>query len=229
MKNKILLAKSAIGAGAIALACLLLLHFISPEFEPDWRMVSEYALGEYKFVVSIFFVSWGLSAVLLASLLWSLISNKKAKGGVILLFVSGIGATLASVFDVSQTAGHGFAGLLGIPTVPVAALLISYHLAKKAAWDPFAKPVKLLTHLTWISLALLVGAMFHLISVFEGAGIPMGPDAPVPDSLPGGAIVFVGYVNRLLIVVDILWVIIVARSFINICHRRTAAFESVPQ
>jgi hypothetical protein len=225
MKNKSQLAKISIGAGTVALICLFLLHILSPEFDPDWRMVSEYALGKHKFFVSVFFIGWGISSILLAITLWPVVTNKKGKAGVVLLFISGIGATLASIFDVSHSTGHGFAALLGIPTVPVATLLISYHLSKKPEWQAHDKPIKVLAHLTWISLVLLVVTMFHMIGVFESAGIKMGPDASTPDSLPAGAVVFVGYVNRLMIIVDILWVAVVAKSYINLVVRSAVSFK----
>jgi hypothetical membrane protein len=143
-------------SSAISLLCLFLLHFFSPEFEPSWRMVSEYALGNYPWLVSLFFIFWGLSSLMLASLLWKNVTSKASNVGVVLLFISGIGALLASFFDVSQSTGHGIACLLGIPTVPIAALLISCHVSKKPEWVSFSIPIKVLAHGTWISLVLMV-------------------------------------------------------------------------
>jgi hypothetical membrane protein len=201
-----------ITTSAISLLCLLLLHFLSPEFEPNWRMVSEYALGEYKWLVSLFFIFWGFSSILLAAALWSHATTKVSAAGVVLLFVSGVGAALAALFDVTHTTGHGFAGLLGIPTVPAATLIISYHLSKKQEWEPFSKPIKLLAHFSWIALLLMIVAMVIMMTGFQNAGIEVGPDAQPPSHVPEGVIAIAGYVNRLLIVVDILWLIVVARS-----------------
>jgi len=66
-----MLAKIIITSGAIALLSLLILHVVSPEFKPSWRMISEYALGKYKFLLTIFFLLWGLSSLLLPVLLWN--------------------------------------------------------------------------------------------------------------------------------------------------------------
>jgi hypothetical protein len=219
MKDKIQLPKISIISGLASLACLLLLHFLSPEFEPNWRMVSEYALGKYSFVVSLFFTFWGLSSITLAVSLWKIASNKKGKSGVVLLLISGIGAGLASYFDVSQNTGHGIAGLLGIPTVPIASLLIAYHLAKKEEWLPYVMPIKWIAHLTWISLLLMVATMIILMNGFQSAGVVFGPDSPQPTSVPDGVIAVVGYANRFLIFVDILWLIVVARSYLKISNR----------
>lgn len=195
-----------------SLLCLFLLHFLSPEFESGWRMVSEYALGNHKWLISLFFIFWGLSSILLAVNLWKQVTSKASKAGVILLFISGIGASLAAWFDVSKPTGHGIAGLLGIPTIPIAALLISYHVSKKREWFSFANPIKLLAHSTWITLVLMVITMVVMMSGFQNAGIETGPDSPPPNHVPEGVIAVAGYVNRLLILVDVLWLIFVARA-----------------
>jgi hypothetical protein len=210
------LSKIVLLTSSIALLCLVLLHFFSPEFEPNWRMVSEYALGSYKWMVSLFFIFWGLSSIILATHLWRIVNTKASKAGVVLLFISGIGASLAAFFDVSQPAGHGLAALLGIPTVPIATLLITYHLSKRQELFAFARPVKLLSHGTWISLVLMVVAMMVMISGFQKAGIEMGPDSQPPAAVPDGVIALAGYVNRLLIIVDILWLVFMAIAINNI-------------
>lgn len=205
-------------AASISLLCLLLLHFLSPEFEPHWRMVSEYALGNHEWLVSLFFIFWGLGSMLLAVTLWQHVTTIASKVGVVLVFISGIGAALAAWFDVSQPAGHGFAGLLGIPTVPIATLLISYHIGKKQEWASYAKSIKLLAHGTWITLVLMIVTMVVMMTGFQNAGIEMGPDSPPPTHVPDGVIALVGYVNRLLILVDILWLIFVAKAVKAISH-----------
>jgi hypothetical protein len=37
----------AIAATAISALALLVLHIVSPEYQPSWRMVSEYANGRH--------------------------------------------------------------------------------------------------------------------------------------------------------------------------------------
>lgn len=220
--NKSNLPVIVIITSGISLFCLVLLHFFSPEFDPSWRMVSEYALGKHKWLVSLFFISWGLSSILLAVDLWKQVTSKAAKTGVILLFISGIGASLASYFDVSQPAGHGIAGFLGIPTVPIAVLLITYSLKKNEAWKTFMRPIKLLAHGTWISLVLMIAAMVVMMMGFQNAGIEMGPDSAPPSQVPEGVIAIVGYTNRLLIVVDLLWLFFTAKAVTIISKGKTS-------
>lgn len=49
-------------ASTASLIFLVALHILSPEFDPSWRMVSEYALGNYSWVLSLMFGSWALSS-----------------------------------------------------------------------------------------------------------------------------------------------------------------------
>jgi ABC-type transport system involved in multi-copper enzyme maturation permease subunit len=44
---------------ATTILLLAILHVLSPEFDPSWRMVSEYAFGQYGWVLSLMFLSWG--------------------------------------------------------------------------------------------------------------------------------------------------------------------------
>jgi hypothetical protein len=49
------------GAGAVLLL-LAGLHVLSPEFDPSFRVVSEYANGRYSWVLSVMFAAWALSS-----------------------------------------------------------------------------------------------------------------------------------------------------------------------
>ena len=56
----------AMVAAAATLLLLAGLHILSPEFDPSFRMVSEYALGHYGWVLSLMFLAWGISSWALA-------------------------------------------------------------------------------------------------------------------------------------------------------------------
>ena len=118
-----------IASAAMSLLSLIVLHFVSPEFKPSWRMISEYAMGKHKRVLTTFFFCWGLSSIFLSLLLWNKVTTIWGTVGVILLFVSSIGEIMGGLFDVNHK-HHGLAFLLGIPTLPAAALLIGYDLIR---------------------------------------------------------------------------------------------------
>jgi hypothetical protein len=212
--SSIRLARWSIGFAVLSILMLLLLHFLSPEFSPSWRMVSEYANGDHEWALFVFFLSWGISSWCLASLLWKRVSSKIGKAGVILLFISGAGEIMAAFFDVNHPL-HGLSGTLGIPPFVIAALLICYHLKNKDEWTGNKKTLLWSAHITWISLLLVIITMVLLITGFKNAGIIIGPNQKPPESLPDGVIALVGYANRILILAFLFWLILVAKKYLK--------------
>ncbi len=104
----------AIVAAAATLLLLASLHILSPEFDPSFRMVSEYALGHYGWVLSLMFLAWGMSSWALAVAIWSQVNTFAGKVGWWFLVIAGIGEAMASVFDVTHDPGHSIAGVLGL-------------------------------------------------------------------------------------------------------------------
>src|SRR5207249_6443953 len=124
------------GGDDVAVASL---HRLSPEFDPSWRMVSEYAFGHYRWVLSLMFLSWEVSSWALAMAIWSQVNTNFGKDGLWFLVVAGIGEAMASYFDITHETGHGIAGLLGAGGFPVAALLMSASLGRTEAWSSTKK------------------------------------------------------------------------------------------
>lgn len=218
------LAKLVITTSLLALLLLTMLHILSPEFSPAWRMVSEYALGSHQWALTLFFLFWGLSSICLGVLLWRELKTIWGKTGVVFLFLSGIGTMLAAAYDVEHSL-HGLAAAMGIPTLIIAALLISYQLGKKEDWKPEKKLLLLSAHFTWISLALMFIAMMVMMTGFTNAGIAYSENSAPPESVPDGVIALAGFTNRLLIVAYIAWLIITARIYIKL-HNHSEAYDS---
>jgi hypothetical protein len=227
LKGNTLMASSSIVAALVSLLSLLGLHFLSPEFGPSWRMVSEYANGRFEWLLMIFFVSWGISSWCLAWVLWSYVSMLVAKAGVVLLFVSGFGEILAAFFNVNHPL-HGMTGTLGIPTFILASLIISYHLKNKSAWADTKAGLLVLAHGTWISLALLIVSLVAMIAGFKSAGIAIGHGQQPPSSLPEGVIGVAGYANRILIACYIAWLLFVARNYVRIAKANALLNDYLP-
>ena len=207
-------AKLSVAFSVAVIALLFLLHLLSPEYGPSWRMVSEYAYGKHQWALTLFFLCWGISSWCLAILLWNVVTTKLAKTGVVLLFISGIGEASASIFDVEHSL-HGLSGTLGVPTLPIAALLITYHLKSKEQFKAHKNSLLFSAHSTWISLVLMIISMIVLVTGFQNAGIEFGEGSKPPESVPDGVIAVAGYANRLFIIAYNLWLILVARTFIT--------------
>ena len=205
-------ARLAIGFSIAALVFLASLHSLSPEFDPSWRMVSEYANGEFGWVLALMFFAWALSSWALASAIWSEVKTRAGKVGLYFLIAAGIGELMGGLFDINHSL-HGLAALIGIGSLPIAAVLISVSLSRNEVWSIARKPLLLTANLTWVSVLLMASSFAVLIATFTQAGGDMsaGPATTLPD----GVIALVGWANRFLILVYCAWVIIVAQLAIK--------------
>lgn len=125
------------------LAILTLLHFLEPEFDPSWRMISEYELGRYGWMMTLAFFCWGGSVLALRAALWpSLWTMGGRIGGWWLLFIgialfgAGIFKTNAITDPTTSTANrlHALCGAIVIMTFPIAASLVAGSLARNQEW-----------------------------------------------------------------------------------------------
>jgi hypothetical membrane protein len=201
-------ARWAIAAAAATLLFLAALHVLSPEFDPSWRVVSEYANGRYTWVLSLMFAAWALSSWALAVAVARQMTGISGKVGLGLLMASGIGEAMAAVFDIKHPL-HAIAGMLGVPTLPIAALLISSSLARRPGWSAAARRLLWTAHLTWISLALMI---LSLIVMTGGHG--QGGRAAAAAAIPP-----LGWTNRLLIAAYCLWTATVAGQALALRRR----------
>jgi hypothetical protein len=192
-------ARGSMIAGAFSLLVLATLHLLSPEFNPATRMVSEYALGEYGWLLSIFFLSWALSCVTLYFAIKSQVKTGWGKIGLGVLLVSALGMGMASVFDVSHEL-HGLSALIGMPTLPIAAMLITPSLLRNRGWSSARTVLMWTANLTWLSLVAMV------IIVFIGLARNGGEFGPT---------LMVGWPNRLVIICYCMWVMTTAWHTVN--------------
>jgi hypothetical protein len=90
---------------------------------------------------------------------------------------------------------HAIASMIGIPAIPIAALLIGIGLARSApSRAPYRTLPLWLAHATWLSL--LVMAAYLAWAVPKAGGF--------------GAEVWAGWMNRLVVATYLLWQIVVA-------------------
>lgn len=203
-------------AGAAAFLVLLVaLHFIKPELDPSWRMISEYAIGRYGWVMVLAFLSLAFSCVTLFVAVRGQIRTTGGRIGLVLLLVCAAGMTIAAVFtadpitasrDELTTRGnlHGLGGLLGIPGFPIAATLISRSLARNQAWSPARRSLLYVAALTWGGLLAFILSVALLLPQGNGG---FGPDVPI------------GWPNRLLVLAYSVWLMVVAWQAIQLRRR----------
>ena len=167
---------------------------LSPELDPAWRMVSEYALGDYGWVLALLFLAWALSCVALFFAIRSQIRTAGGKIGLGFLLAAALGMSMATIFDARHSL-HGLSALIGIPSLPVGALLTSVSLARNPAWSTARRRLLWTANLTWISLALFTASVFIGLSQTGGE---FGPG------------MLVGWFNQLLVAAYCAWLIAAA-------------------
>lgn len=201
----------AIGFTTLTLVILAALHIMSPEFDPSWRMASEYANGRHGWLLSLMFVTWALGAWALAFALYPLAHDKLAKVGIAFLVIAGLGEAMAAAFDINHP-WHMHAAILGMNGLPIAAILIGIAFGKAGHWGDSRRAMAWLSNLPWIAWIVMAISMAVFFTGLSNAGIEMTPDSKPLDALPPGVAAVGGWANRFLIVAYCVWAIAAAAN-----------------
>lgn len=200
-------ARLSVATAAVALVLLALLHLLRPELDPSWQPISEYALGEHGWIMTLAFLAWGLSAI---GLFVAIRSQTRTVGGRIglgFLLIGAAGPILAAVFpadpittppDALTTNGtlHSLGAVLGGNSLPIAAALLTWSLTRsKASWSSVRRRLVWATVLAWAGLIVFSVSMAILLP--RGGG-QLGPE------------VAVGWQNRFMVVTYLAWLAIAA-------------------
>jgi hypothetical protein len=199
-------ARLSFAAAATFLVLLVALHYLKPGLDPSWRMVSEYEIGRYGWVMVVAFLSLASSCVALIAAIKPQIRTTGGRIGLALLLISASGMTVAAIFTSDPITAsrseltthgnlHGLGALLGIPSFPVAATLISLSLARDQGWSAARRSLLWMAALTWIGLLVFISSVAIMLPRGNGE---FGPD------------VLIGWPNRLLVLSYSTWLMIVA-------------------
>ena len=209
-------AVTAIIATALSAVALLSLHAVSSEYQPSWRMVSEYANGNYPWILTVVFLTWAIASFALLAALWPVSATTLGKVGLAFLFLAGIGQAMGGFFDINHKL-HGPAAMIGIPSLCVAAVVLTIALGRRT---DIAAPAMWSAHLPWISFVLMLAALILMFSALKAAGVDLSVEAGPLSELPAGVSGYVGWANRLLFAASYLWVVLAA---IEVMKARNAA------
>ena len=192
-------------AAATFLILLAALHLVKPELDPSWRMISEYEIGCYGWIMQLAFLALASSCVTLFVAIRSQAQTTGGRIGMAFLLLSAAGMAVAAVFiadpitasqDELTTHGnlHALGAFLGIPGFPIAATLIGRSLYRNRAWFPARRSLLWAVWLNWFSLLVLVLSLAVMLP--QGGGF--GPD------------VLIGWPNRLFVAANSVWLMVVA-------------------
>ena len=179
----------------ISAACfvivLILLHILQPEFDPRFRFMSEYALGDYGWLMTTAFFFLGLAPLIAALGLRNLNGKSwSARIGLGLLIVGAIFIWLAGIFKDSIP--HLLASVVVFPSVVMSVFFLSWTFGYATRWQ------KIYLVMLFIALGMLV----LFLSMVADVGMP-------------------GLQQRVFIFLFLLWLTIVVHISVRGMQNRT--------
>jgi hypothetical protein len=199
-----LFAPLAMWAAIAFIVLLLALHFLEPEFAPSWHFISEYQLGKFGWMMCAAFFALGFSCVALCIALWQQ-ATILGKIGLAMLLIAAAGMFIAAVnitdplnTPETQWTSHGKLHQQGatMDGIPVAAVLIIIGLIRKGPyWKANKSALIWATVLVWLGMAVFIIAMAKHFPADRN----FGPDVPL------------GWPNRIMIITQAVWLIVIAR------------------
>lgn len=191
---------------AVFLCLLFVLHFLKPEFDPSWRMISEYAIGHLGWLMVLAFFCWGASVLSLVVALWTAFrggSGVVARGWLILIAAALVGAGIFKTNPITDPAPtlahriHQICGTIVIFTFPIAVTMATKSLRQNEAWGAFHGHLRRIRWLPWLGLLTFFSALivFRLLHLHEPR---IGPH------------VLIGWPNRLMVLSYHIWLQILA-------------------
>lgn len=195
------------------LAILFSLHFLEPEFDPAWRMISEYELGRFGWMMRLAFFCWGGSILALTITIWpslQLASGTISRWWFILIALALFGAGIFKTDPITNltnswvNALHRICGTIVIFTFPIAATIAISSLLHSPSWLGNQGLLIFGTALTWIGLITFLGSIIMARVKDPTAGEPGGPH------------IYQGWPNRFMVVIYAIWIMIIAMTALQL-------------
>jgi len=165
------------------------LHVLEPDFDPRYRFMSEYVWGAYGWLMTTTFFALGLAAFTVAAGLRRVHqSSWSARLGFGLLAVGALFVCLAGVFK--DFLPHLAASAVAIPSIILAALLLSWSFRQSAEWHPIHSA----------TLLIALGMLIAFMSINTHFAMP-------------------GLLQRAFILLFLLWLSIVAHRLVRVTLR----------
>lgn len=203
----------SIGFAGVFLSLLLLLHLLKPELDPSWRMISEYEIGRFGWMMRLAFFCWGASVLALLVAVWPSLQSTTGTISRWWFLVIAIALFGAGIFKTNPITDrtpnwvntvHTVFGSIVILTFPIAATLAVSSLFQSRASSVHQGALVVGTALVWFGVI----AFFATIIVATVKGRSVGQ--------PGGLVVYQGWPNRFMVVTYIVWIILVASTTLRL-------------
>jgi hypothetical protein len=197
--NSVGFGKMAIAMAVLYEVLLVVLIFLRPDLPVYSTTISEWAIGKFGWLMQGAFFTSALGYLFLGLALLDELKGFWGKAGLMFLFVCFLGTTGVGLFvtdpyppdlRITTTLIHTICGTLAMVLLPIAALLICFHLAH---------PEKAVKLIGFIPLVAFAGFIIHL-NLYV---IPLGKNGVGPN-------VPIGYPPRILFFSYHIWLVIVA-------------------
>ena len=167
MMNPGYCARTVLAAVAVFSILLAALHFIEPEFDPSKRLISEYELGRYGWVMSFAFFSLGVGVLATLASTWNFSRRRRGLIGrwwFLAISVALFGGGIFYPYMPPNLASyiHGLCGVIVIVGFPIAASLYSSGLVYSQPWTRSWRQLRLATGLVWVGLLSFAGSTIVL-------------------------------------------------------------------
>jgi hypothetical protein len=183
-------------------ALLILLHVLKPENDPSWRLISEYQIGRYGWLMQVAFCCWSLGVFGLAAALWHHVSPIAD----VFFFVIAASILGAGVFTTGpittpnelQTRSsklHTLFGAITIIGMPFIVTAIDWGLDGNPLLASIQAYLVWLTLMVWLGFLTFVSAMVY----FGSKKIPLGQAK-------------IGWPNRFMVFTYIVWIVVIAMA-----------------
>ena len=205
-------AYTSIVFASVFLAILFLLHFLNRELDPAWRMISEYEIGRFGWMMRLAFFSWGASVLAMLITIWpSLqpISGTISRWWFVLIVITLFGAGIFKTNPITDNTPnrvntiHTICGAIVILTFPIAATLAVRSLLHYPLWSASQGQLIFGTVLAWIGVVAYFASI--IISGIINPSTVKNPSAGIDSPH-----VYQGWPNRFMVVTYIIWIIIIA-------------------
>lgn len=203
-----------IAASVTFLVLLTILHFLKPEIDPSWRLISEYQIGDYGWLMSVAFFTLAVGQVSFFFAIRPFAKGLSGRIALALILLSIAGFIIVGLFPPDPITTprelysfsmkmHSYAGLPALLGMPLITLFMSWSLLRKSKqWaSVFAR--------SWL-LALTIIAWASLIAWNVGSSAQnIAPGVP-PEQYE-----WIGWPNRVFILAYCLWLIVAAQGAIT--------------
>ena len=200
-ETSVLFSRLAVGCAALFAVLLIGLHFLEPEFDPLWRMISEYETGAVGWLMRIAFFAWGVSVLLLTSALWGSLRTPGGAVGKWWMAIIGLLMIGAGIFEPNPITEntpnlhntlHTVCGAVVILTFPIASTLVSRSLVR--THGRLRRFISILIPVVWIGMVADFASIIISDLINPSAGIR-------------GPLVYQGWPNRLMVATYTAWIL----------------------